>query len=99
MPAVKLSVVQAVSYSHLLFTYFRRVSLLRRIWNGFRSSWPIQLCLLVLVCIGIVIVRPLCMSNGNINNWRWAWGPQLNYVRGPPLRDCMMVYCNMMMLC
>ena len=55
---------------------------LRRAWDCVRTSWPVQLCLALLVLLGL---SQLCtLDNGPINNWRNAWGPQLNYVRGPP---------------
>jgi len=47
-----------------------------------KATWPIQLCFLVLVVIGAYSLQPGGCENQN--NWRNAWGPQLDHVRGPP---------------
>lgn len=55
----------------------RRRSLIRVL----RASWPIQIAIILVVLLGLFCL-PLCCEN--CNNWRYAWGPQLDHQRPPP---------------
>uniref|UniRef100_A0A914WRJ9 KASH domain-containing protein n=1 Tax=Plectus sambesii TaxID=2011161 RepID=A0A914WRJ9_9BILA len=56
---------------------------LRVAWDCVSASRPIQLCLVLLLLVG-GLMQFWPGDNEPVNNWRNAWGPQLNYVRGPP---------------
>jgi len=57
--------------------------ILSAVWRAMKYCWPLQLCLVLLICLGIYLLQPAFCCNQR-NNWRYAFGLHVDYVLGRP---------------
>jgi hypothetical protein len=62
----------------------KRRGVLHRIWRTVLESTTVQVLITLLVLVGLAAWLNSDSDVHDVNNWRYAWGPQLNYVRGAP---------------